>query len=368
MTFYRHFCERPDFEVAVISDDPSIAQQEYNSLLVGSSPAWERLARTRLSNWVHGYRHRFGGRKIEPAIHEFVERFEPEAVFTVGGAWSWLARLAERVATRNRLPLIGSFNDWWNYNQIYPPRMHDSLHAQFIDFYQRCDLAICTSEGMEDALGQHRNSVVLYPTGAGFEPADNFQPPADGGLKVGFGGNLGDWYGRMVQGLVEAARSQPEPTLAFEIYGSRPSWSAEFDQLVRQEQIFHGQVDFQTLTQKMRQCNVLLLPMGFDAGSRQIESTSFKTKFLDYLTFEKPIFVWGPEYCSAVRTAREFDSAEVCTDEDPQAAASLLSALQKNPQRQSELVANARAMYNDRFHPDTLHRELVARIYGLTNG
>src|SRR5256885_7955894 len=38
-----------------------------------------------------------------------------------------------------------------------------------------------------------------------------------------------------------------------------------------------------------------------------------KTKFLDYLTFQKPIIVWGPEYSSAVRAAREFDAAECYT-------------------------------------------------------
>lgn len=367
MTFYRHFCERPDFEVAVISDDAAIHEQKYSSLQVGSSPQWERLARTRFSEWVHGYRHRFGGRSVAPAVQKFVDAFQPDAIFTVAGAWSWMARLAERVASRNKLPLVGSFNDWWNYNQIYPTRLHQSLERQFFDFYQRCDLAICTSEGMEDALGKHGNSVVLYPTGAGFEPSANFDPPpASAMLRVGFGGNLGDWYGRMVQGLVEASSGKSDEAFSFEIYGSRPSWSEEFDRTARQQQIFHGQVDFKTLTERMRQCDVLLLPMGFDPESQQIESTSFKTKFLDYLTFEKPIFVWGPDYCSAVRTAREFDSAEVCTDSSPEAAASILLQLRANPDRQAQLVSNARAMYNDRFHPDRLHRELVTRITGLT--
>ena len=36
----------------------------------------------------------------------------------------------------------------------------------------------------------------------------------------------------------------------------------------------------------------------------------------DYLSFRRPILVWGPEYCSAVRVATEFDSAECVTDSD----------------------------------------------------
>ncbi len=363
MTFHRHFIQRPDFETAVITNEPAAGEQDYQSMILPPSPSFERYSRTRLSSWVHSARHRWGGRSIPEDVQAFVNDFQPDAIFTVAGAWSFVARLAERVATKNTLPLIGSFNDWWNYNQIYHPAFESALAKQFIDYYQRCDLAICTSEGMEDALGQHRNSVVLYPTGAEFQPTDSFSPPSgDQPFRIGFGGNLGDWYGTMIEALAGACSAE----LQFQIFGSRPSWSSDFDQRANGKGFFHGQVDFDTLTREMRGCDVLLLPMGFDPSIRQIESTSFKTKFLDYLTFEKPIFVWGPEYCSAVRTAREFDSAEVCTSDDAAVAAKLLLKLKQDPARQSQLVANSRKMYEDRFHPDRLHSELVTRITGLS--
>ncbi len=65
----------------------------------------------------------------------------------------------------------------------------------------------------------------------------------------------------------------------------------------------------------MAAVDAALLPMGWGLSEEcaLTERTSFKTKFLDYLSFEKPVVFWGPEYCSAVRYVREFNSAEICS-------------------------------------------------------
>ena len=99
--------------------------------------------------------------------------------------------------------------------------------------------------------------------------------------------------------------------------------------------------------------------MGFEERAALIERTSFKTKFLDYLSYQKPILVWGPEYCSAARVAREFDSAAVCTRPEPEVMLQIVLSLARDPERQIELVTNGRRMYEDRFHPDRIHAGLV---------
>jgi hypothetical protein len=111
--------------------------------------------------------------------------------------------------------------------------------------------------------------------------------------------------------------------------------------------------------------DALILPMGFGEECAQVERTSFKTKFLDYLSYQKPILVWGPEYCSAVRVAREFDSAEICTESDATAVLQKILAVRNVPERQAALVRNARKMYEDRFHPDKIHAEFTRKIREL---
>jgi hypothetical protein len=105
--------------------------------------------------------------------------------------------------------------------------------------------------------------------------------------------------------------------------------------------------------------------MGFSDESAQIERTSFKTKLLDYLTFQKPIVIWGPEYCSAVRSAREFDAGECYTSADAAGCIATLQKIARSPDRQKQLVANARRMYQSRFEPGQIHDVLREQCEAL---
>lgn len=91
--------------------------------------------------------------------------------------------------------------------------------------------------------------------------------------------------------------------------------------------------------------------------------TSFKTKFLDYLSFRRPVLILrGPDYCTASVVAREFDSAESMTSESATSCADAIARLASDPSRRRELIRNADRMYQDRFHPDKIHAGLVSKI------
>jgi hypothetical protein len=244
------------------------------------------------------------------------------------------------------------------------PYFRHSIERNFRKFYRDCDLAFCTSEGMLEALGPHPNAHVLYPTGGNMPDIKReFIPFTDGRpATVFFAGSLSAWYGPMVEQLVLASS---DSRLRFQIFGSNASWSRKFDDAARAAGVYKGQVAFDRLKSYAQQADLLLLPMGFGDECAQIERTSFKTKFLDYLTFQKPIVVWGPEYCSAVRVAREFDAAECYISPD---AAGCIAALEKvaySTERQKQLVANARRMYQSRFEPSRIHAVLITEFEKL---
>jgi hypothetical protein len=109
----------------------------------------------------------------------------------------------------------------------------------------------------------------------------------------------------------------------------------------------------------------LLLLMGFESECAQIERTSFKTKFIDYLTFQKPILLWGPEYCTAVSVARKFDSAEICTSPLATDFFVTMNRLREDKGRQAQLIANANRMYHSEFHPDKIHHLLKESVEEL---
>jgi len=262
---------------------------------------------------------------------------------------------------------VGSFNDWFDFSIIIHPWLRPALEKRFRKFYRECDLAWCTCEGMREELGAHPNAQILYPVGARPQPMEIATAKRAGDparFVVVFAGNLSNWYGQMLEQLVTAAIKANAP-VEFRIYGGNQSWSGEFDRLVRERNIFRGHLPFEKLRAELSAADALILPMGFEAECAQVERTSFKTKFLDYLACQKPILVWGPEYCSAVRVAQEFDSAEVCTQPDAAAFLEKILALQKSPARQAALVENARKMFEARFHPDKIHAEFVSKLQEL---
>jgi hypothetical protein len=367
MAFYRHFVEKSDFDLSVITNTPISTNPppSYPITSFGLSPLTDRLFHTRLMPWLYGLHSLTARGRVPHSVWQVASEFRPDAVFTIAGSWDYSALVAQQVARRLNIPLIASFNDWFNFGWFPShPIYHRLIQRRFLRFYQEADLALCTSEGMREALGPHRNAHILYPTGAPLpESLIAFQPYRDSERKfvVGFGGSLGELYGPMMEQLVRATESRGAD-VEFRIYGGNPSWSSEFDRHGRASGIYRGQVPFAELQEAMSQVDAMLLPMGFGPECAQVEKTSFKTKFLDYLTYQKPILVWGPEYCSAVRVAKEFDSAEVCTDPNPSDILGKILSLKTSPDRQIDLVRNARTMYEDRFRPDKIHSALVAKI------
>ncbi len=371
MAFYRHFCERDDFETMVATYRRGFPQElvSYSPVFLEQNKLLGRLCRTRLMPWIEGVMALGGMVSVPAAVREAAKKFRPDIVFTIAGTWHHSALMAQSLARESGVPLVASFNDWFNFGWFPAhPVFHSAVESRFRRFYREADLALCTCEGMQEELGAHPNAHVLYPIGA--QAAAQSAPfvPSRPGTRpfvVVFAGSLSGWYGEMLERVVREARDGGAP-VEFRIYGSGPSWSPEFDRLAKEQNIFRGHLPFEQLRREVQEADALLLPMGFGPESALIERTSFKTKFLDYLTYGKPILVWGPDYCSAVRAAREFGSAQICTSDNSRDALEGLLTLARSPERQMELVECAREMYEDRFHPEKIHRGLVEKIEALT--
>jgi hypothetical protein len=367
MSFYRHFVERTDFEIFVATDNAEVQQYEVPyQFLRFDVPKWlKRMLHTRLYKWFWHYNQLIAGYFVPHEVWRAARTFNPDLVFTVAGSWNWTARVAQRVARRLRVPLVASFNDWFDFGVLMHPSFRRSIERGFRNFYRDCDLAFCTSEGMLEALGPHPNANVLYPIGDSMLDINrDFIPFTPNGrpATVFFAGSLSVWYGPMLEQLVQASS---DSHLRFEIFGSNASWSRDFDSAARAAGVYRGQVAFDRLKTCAKEADLLLLPMGFGDECAQIERTSFKTKFLDYLTFQKPIIIWGPEYCSAVRVAREFDAAECYTSPDTAGCAATLQNVARSPERQKRLVANALRMYHSRFEPSQIHAVLLTECEKL---
>lgn len=367
MTFYRHFVERPDFAPLVITTSKHVAGYTlpYSPVTISLPRAWKRFLNSRFHSSAYGMQCLIGARFLPKLAINTARRFNPEAIFTVAGSWDWTTLAAQRLAAVLGLPLIASFNDWFDYG-AFPAHKYfrPPVERRFRRFYRESDLALCTCEGMRDALGKHPNVHVLYPTGATPVPSPVMCRPERRNTVVLFAGTLGGWYSRMVESLLVASWST-FPDIEFRVFGALQNWSEEFQQRAVDNGTFRGLIPFDRLQVEARDADILLLPVGFDDSCALAEKTSFKTKFLDYLSFQRPIVVWGPEYSSAVRAAREFDSAECVTDASPSSCAAAISLLARSPNRRDQLIQNAAHMYRSRYNPDLIHSGLVNQVRSL---
>lgn len=371
MTFYRHFFERDDFSVQVhtLSSRVIDYQLPYKPIQISLPPLWNRFKKTRFHRFTETMELLWGGLFLSSESIQIAQRFSPDAIFTVGGCFDWTSLAARKLSHKLSVPLIASFNDWFDYPWFTGLSISKPVvEERFRSFYRSADLALCTSEGMKEALGQHPNAHVWYPSGALIDERDTPPVKSDPNSKfrVFFGGSLGEWYGPMLENLVYATNSL-NPNIEFRIFGNLQAWSASFEQYARDRGIFRGSIPFEELKLEAANADLLLLPMGFGESAAHIEKTSFKTKYLDYLSFRKPILVWGPEYCSAVRVSREFDSAEVVADSNPVICAERIDKLTTNAERLQSLIGNSLKMYQDRFHPSKIHQLLVDQVSNLLN-
>jgi glycosyltransferase involved in cell wall biosynthesis len=337
MLFYRQFVERDDYELFVVTDRADFSSDRIPHLICEHPKIIRRLMKTRLALFAHDYVHVFGGSWVPAPILEAARQFKPDLIMT--GAETWMADLAANLARKLKVPLAGHFMDWPTFAMMGHPWVKRHASDKFRRRYQQCDLAFGICPEMLETLGAHRNAHVFYPSGQAND-AKQTKPrrPQGSPFTILFAGNLGQWYGRMLECLAPHFRGENDVRLR--IAGGNALWGVEVEKALRQEDTYLGFLKGSEYKAAFDNADALLLIMGFGAENRLIESTSFKSKLADYLTSGLPLVVWGPDYCTAVRHARREDFAEVVTADDPGAVVTAVRALARNPGRSAELVEN----------------------------
>jgi glycosyltransferase involved in cell wall biosynthesis len=93
--------------------------------------------------------------------------------------------------------------------------------------------------------------------------------------------------------------------------------------------------------------------------------TSFPSKIIDYCQFGKPIIIWGPEYCSAVRWAKQYQSALVVSSPRAEELVKAINTLMDQPAEQERLSHKAIEMAQTIFNPTKIQEQFVDEITRL---
>ena len=332
IVLYRHLHQATGWNVDIVPNPYQSKPKRWQTKLIS------RLEYTRFHRWGHDFQVIDRGMTWDKTVINYQKQLfndhindhsnQKGIVLTVAhgdGCWA-----AQRFAQCYQLPLVTIFHDWWpDIPSLHQP-FRRLLQQHFQQLYQQSDLALCVSEGMKNALGVHSNSQVLYPIPASLNKRiteQNQTRKSDNNvscrLKVVYSGGLYD-YGPILAQLLEVIKEHPQ--IQVQVRGPRPNWPADFHAEMRDRNLWLDFAPREELNDWLTSADVFLVVMSFDPTLRRRMETSFPSKLPEYAQFGKPIVIWGPEYCSAIKWGKLGDRALCITEESPHI---VVSALQK---------------------------------------
>src|SRR5215471_1907465 len=369
IVMYRHFIARSPFELHVASNADFAEGLMIHTQLRLPYPV-QRLRKSRfgprLAAWTADYENLIWPLAANDALEEAVKRFQPQIVLTL--AECGLCQVARKTAKRHSLPLAGLFLDWFpamkgHYGHKSAQRI---LSRRYRELYAACDLAFCTSDGMQEVLGPHSNSHVVYPIPGRHVVPEEAWPPRRGKFRVVYVGAVQNLYGRMLCSLIE--RIEATSDLEITVVGPNADWPKQLRERALANGTYLGFKPPEEAAEVLASADALLSVMSFEKEHKLFMRTSFTTKFLDYVSFGKPVILWGPEYCTPVRVAREHGGAAVVPAADPTAVVCLCHQIARDTELNEKLSKQALQLHQTLFNPDRLQDVFVQKITQLING
>jgi len=368
IVLHRHLVERNPFELHVASN------ADFADDLLVHTPLRlpyliHRLRKSRfgprLAAWITDYENLVWPLAIPRALDEAIKDFKPDVILTL--AETNLCHLAAKAAKKHGLPLAVMFLDWFpimksHYGHAWTQRL---LSRRYRALYRQCDLAFCTSEGMQEVLGKHPNSHVIYPMPGRHRIPETIFPPKSSKFRIVYVGAAEHFYGRMLCSLIE--KLEPLPDMEIIVVAPNADWPAEALQRAKANGIYLGFKPPEQAAAVLAGADALLVLMSFEREHELFMRTSFTTKFLDYTAFGKPIILWGPEYCTPVRVVRRDGGALVVDQPKAERVVDAARHLKQDCNLRQFAIAGARDLNNGIFNPEILQEIFVSRIEALVS-
>jgi hypothetical protein len=366
IVMHRMLVERSPFELHVASN-ADFAEDLLVHTPLRLPHAVNRLRKSRLgprvAAWVTDYENFIWPLTANRALEAAVEEFNPDVVVTL--AECGLCHVARKTAQRHGLPLVGLFLDWFPVMKGHYGHKSTQpiLSRRYRELYAACDLAFCTSDGMQEVLGPHPNSHVIYPMPGKYRLPERSSPRSPGKFRLVYVGSAQNFYGRMLCSLIEKIEATND--LEIIVVGPNADWPAEVLNRAKANGTYLGFKSPEEAAGVMAGADALLVVMSFESEHELFMRTSFTTKFLDYVAFGKPVILWGPEYCGPVRIARKHGGAAVVSTADAGAVVSLCRQIAGDTALNETLSKEALHLGETLFNPDRLQGIFISEIEKL---
>ena len=251
-----------------------------------------------------------------------------------GFGWMKAHRLAEAL----NLPLHCIVHDDWP--SMYGGRGDSYVRRRFEESYVAARSRLCVSAAMVEEYKNRYGCAgeVLLPCrspGVTGSLPQGIRKNKAGPITMAFAGSInGQGYAHALRHVADCLAEQDGKLL---IYGPLTETAAANAGLQMPNVKICGMIDPARLVETLqREADLLFVPMSFDQIDRTNMTIAFPSKLTDYTLTGLPLLIYGPEYCSAVRFARENHGlAEVVATTDPTEMKQTLRRLTDPVQRAS---------------------------------
>jgi len=292
--------------------------------------------------------------------------FKPQAVLTVTHGFAWCT--AARFAAEKNLPLHLICHDDLPRLEDLPAVWLGWRDREFQRAYRQAASRLCVSPFMRDAYRERYGILgeVLYPSRAAdceeyTSPPERLRETRLALTGVYAGSINSEGYARAVRQL---AQSLAEIRGRLLLFGPLRPEEIRNRGLDLPNVVTCGLVSFQELIDRCRkEADFLYVPMSFDAHDRSNMELSFPSKLTDYTAVGLPLLIRGPDYCSAIRWAK--DNPNVAEFIDTEESFALLSALRRlgeNSQHRFQLAARALELGGKLFSHATIRQTFLTAL------
>jgi Glycosyltransferase Family 4 len=291
--------------------------------------------------------------------------FKPEAVLTVAHGVSWIAAAA--FARLQGLPLYLIVHDDWPRVSGLATMSLSRKNRLFGSILRRAQLVFCVSPAMRETYEERYSArtSLLYPSQSKITlPSTDLDVSAGrDGIVIAFAGTINsDGYARLLR-LVARVLECLEGKLL--LFGPHTTTSLTRWGLACKTVGNCGLVDSDQIASVLKkQAHVLLVPMSFEAYEKENMRLGFPSKIPEYAATGLPMLIFGPDYCSAVRWARNYQPvAEVVTSLNEEDLLTSVSRL-KAPEYREMLRKHALEVGERLFSHRSVESQFLSHLTG----
>jgi glycosyltransferase involved in cell wall biosynthesis len=311
--------------------------------------------------------------RISPELDKWIRQFQPDVIYTTLGSL-YFVRLTSEISERYKLPsVVHITDDWPNVfyrNGLLAPYLRFSLKHDLGRLVKSAAAVISISDTMRDAFAKRYGRVfdVMSPP---VNVAEWAGAPRDVSqihslFRIGYVGTifpsaqLGSL--RRLAQVVKTLRGEgfscelrihtPKPFIEKYQAGLAEGNAVRF--------LEHPERD--ELPALLREMDLLVVPVNFDAESLQYITYSMPGKVAAYMASGTPILVFGPPQVAPVQYAHKSGWAHVVSDDDDSAIATAIKKLAADQDYRRELSSRAQEVARTKHDISTARAQIRLAI------